>query len=122
MKLQLAYRSIYNYLELAAAKGEIIQTELKHRKLGKTKALIQFAKDNDYTVLVGSGAIAEFLIKEHGYRNIRTIKSKALDGHKGFVFDQCCSREDVKKLKDEGQPIITGFLDVENFYAEVLGG
>lgn len=47
MKLQLANRSIYNCLELAA-KREYIEIELRHRKLGKTTALIQFAKENGY--------------------------------------------------------------------------
>lgn len=119
MKLYLANRSIYNLLELAAAKREFIETELRHRKIGKTKALIEFAKDNNYTVLVGSNKIARMFMREYNYREIRTIKSKVLDGVKGFVFDECCSKEDVEKLILSKQPIITGFLKSPDFYDHV---
>lgn len=116
MKLHLANRSIYNCLELSAAKHDYIETEIRHRKIGKTKALIEFAKDNNYTVLVGSTRIAKMLVREYGYHDIKTIKSKVLDGHKGFVFDECCSREDVERMIMSKQPIITGFLKATDFY------
>lgn len=119
MKLYLANRSIYNLLELAAAKREFIETELRHRKIGKTKALIEFAKDNNYTVLVGSNKIARMFMREYNYREIRTIKSKVLDGVKGFVFDECCSKEDIEKMISSGQHIITGFFKSPDFYDRV---
>lgn len=116
MEIKLAHRSLYNLLEIGAEKRELIVTELKHRKLGKTKALVDFARDNGYTVLVGSGTIAKMLIKEYGYRHIRSVQSKVLDGHKGFVCDECCSKELIDKIIYSGQPIFTGFQKQENFY------
>ena len=119
MEIKLARRSLQNLLEIAAGKRELIVTELKHRKLGKTKALVDFARDNGYTVLVGSGTIARLLIKEYGYRHVVSVQSKVLDGHKGFVFDECCSKEAIERMRDVGQPVITGFQKCESFYSEV---
>ncbi|API92708.1 MULTISPECIES: hypothetical protein [unclassified Virgibacillus] len=115
MKLQLANRSIYNCLELAAAKNEYIETELRHRKLGKTTALIQFAKENGYVVLVGSVNEADFLTKELGYR-FKSINSRTLDGFPPFVFDESVTRKQIEKIKESGHIIITGFIRSEDFY------
>lgn len=117
MEIKLAHRSLYNLLEVAAAKREPIITELKHRRLGKTKALINFASDNDYTVLVGSGTIAKMLIKEYGYRQIKSINSN-LDGYMHFIYDECCAKEDINVLLRDKQLIITGFQKSDNFYPE----
>lgn len=116
MEIELAHRSLYNLLEIGAEKRELIVTELKHRKLGKTKALVYFARDNGYTVLVGSETIAKMLIKEYGYRHIRSVQSKTLDGQKGFVCDECCPKEAIDKMICGGQPIFTGFQKHESFY------
>lgn len=117
MEIKLANRSLYNLLEIAAERREPIITKMNHRKLGKTKALIEFARDNKYTVLVGSGTIAKMLIKEYGYRDIKSIKSN-LDGIMYFVYDECCSKEDIEKLMNSGQLVLTGFQKGANFYTE----
>lgn len=116
MEIKLAHRSLYNLLEIGAEKRELIVTELKHRRLGKTKALIDFARDNGYTVLVGNGTIAKMLIREYGYRRIRSVQSNTLDGHKGFVCDECCSKESIDKMILDGHPIFTGFQKHKSFY------
>lgn len=117
MEMKLAHRSLYNLLEIAAERKEPIITELKHRRLGKSKALIDFARDNNYTVLVGNGTIAKYFIKEYGYRNIKSINSN-LDGHKGFVYDECCSKKEISALIKSGQLVLTGFQKSDNFYPE----
>lgn len=117
MEIKLANRSLYNLLEIAAERREPIITKMNHRKLGKTKALIEFARDNKYTVLVGSGTIAKMLIKEYGYRDIKSIKSN-LDGYRNFVFDECCPIEIVEKMMKHGGIILTGFQKSVNFYSE----
>lgn len=119
MELRLANRTINNLLEIASLKGEYIRTLINHRKIGKTTALVQFAKDNGYFVLVGSTAIAKFLIREHGYKNIRTINSIALDGISGFVFDECCPIDRINQLKEMNLNVVTGFVKDENFYSTV---
>lgn len=118
MEIKLARRSLYNLLEVAAKRRKPIITKLKHRKLGKTTALIEFAKDNGYTVLVGNGTIARLLIKEFGYRDIKSIKSN-LDGYMYFVFDECCPTEIIEKMMKQGQPILTGFKKHANFYKDL---
>lgn len=116
MKLELANRSILNLLEIAAAKGEYIDVQLKNRKLGKTKALIQFAKENDYTVLVGSVTEAKFLIKEYGYRSIKSVNSYTLEGFSFFVFDESVTKKQVDTLRKNGKIVLTGFARIEGFY------
>lgn len=114
--MELAFRSIYNVLEVSAERKQIINTTISHRKIGKTKALIQFAKDNDYCVLVGSKIIAKALIKEYGYKKIRSINSACLDGLPPFVFDECCPREKIEQMKKNGHIILTGFAKKDSFY------
>lgn len=118
MDLKLANRSILNLLELAGAKGEYIETELRHRKIGKTTALIQYAKENGYTVLVGNGTEAKYLEKEFGYRLIKSINSHSLEGLPFFVFDESVTKEQVQELKENGQVVLTGFLKNDDFYGE----
>lgn len=114
--MKLANRSIYNLLELASAKKETITTTINHRKLGKTKALIQFAKDNKYYVLTGNETIAKLIKKEYGYRQVKGIDSM-LDGlGPFFVFDECCPIEKIEKLKESGFIILTGFEKDKDFY------
>lgn len=117
LEIKLANRSLYNLLEVAAERKEPIITEINHRKLGKTKALIEFARDNNYTVLVGNGTIAKMLIKEYGYRQIKSIKSN-VESYMYFVYDECCHKEDISKLVNGGQLVLTGFQKNDDFYPE----
>lgn len=68
MRLHLSDKTIYENLKIAGNRGEFITVELYHRLLGKTTALIQFAKDNDYVVLVQSEAMAKYLKRDHEYK------------------------------------------------------
>lgn len=64
---------------------------------------------------MGSVAEAKFLIKEYGYRLIKSINGN-LDGHSFFVADETAPREKIETMKEDGQIIITGFLRVKDFY------
>lgn len=120
MKLQLANRSILQCLELAAANKEYIHVEIpRHRKLGKSKALIQFAKENDCTVFVHNGRVAEFLISQYGYKRIRSINAKLIDGIRNCVFDEQITEEDIDRLKMAGCFVQTGFMSVNNYPSTV---
>lgn len=109
--LELADKSIYENLVDASKNKKIIQIiENQQRVIGKTTALIKFAKDNGYYVLVGSDNIARMLIRYSGYKRIRSIDSRSLDSLSGIVVDECCSREKIQKLIDHGQLVVTGFV------------
>jgi hypothetical protein len=111
MKLELANRSILNCLELASEKGEFIYTAPNQRRLGKTMALIQFAKENRYIVLVSNNSFARELQKQYGYKFIRRINSyKTIDAIGPFVFDEGCSSAHINELIRNGARIITGFM------------
>lgn len=113
LKLQLANRSILQCLELAAERSELIETLIPHhRKLGKSRALVQFAKDNNYTIIVHSGIAAKYLAQEYGYKNIKSINSKGLDGIKECVIEEMITEEDLKKLQELGCTVVTGFMSV----------
>ncbi|MFS0591729.1 hypothetical protein AB1L05_09015 [Cytobacillus horneckiae] len=113
MKLQLANRSILQCLELAAERSELIETLVPHhRKLGKSKALVQFAKENNYTIIVHSGIAAKYLAQEYGYKNIKSINSKGLEGIRECVIDEMITKEDLEKLRGLGCTLVTGFMSV----------
>lgn len=113
MKLELANRSILNCLELSAQKKEYIYINLNQRYIGKSHALIQFAKENNYAVIVGSNAIAKDHRIRFDYQNIYSIHSTFIDGLP-FVFDECCRVDQINLLIKSGQTVITGFIrDVE---------
>lgn len=109
MELLLAHRSIYNLLEIASVKKEDIKVTTNHRRLGKTKALMEFAKDNNYYVLVGNERIAELFKKQFKYKKIKSINSN-LDGLGYFVYDECCDTKKIEKLKNSGIGILTGYF------------
>ncbi len=51
MELNLSYMSISDLLEKAAEKNELIYVRERQRCLGKTTALIQFARENNSPIL-----------------------------------------------------------------------
>jgi hypothetical protein len=112
LNLELANRSILNCLELAAEKGEFIYTRRDQRRLGKSKALIQFAKENGYVVLVHSQIVAREFKKRYEYQFIKEIDypNRYLDGLGPFVFDEGCSPAHINELTRHGFKIITGFM------------
>lgn len=118
LNLELANRSILNCLELAAEKGEFINTKSNQRCLGKTKALIQFAKENGNIVLVNNHIFARALQKQYGYELIKGIDYtiEGIDGLgrivflRPIVFDEGCSPAHINELARNGHQIITGFM------------
>lgn len=112
MKLELANRSILNCIELAAEKGEFIYTSHYQRRLGKTRALIQFAKENGYIVLVHNRIFARQLQKEYEYKHIMEIDYRPTNfaGIGPCVFDEGCSPAHINELIRNGVKIITGFM------------
>ncbi|MGG3800453.1 hypothetical protein [Metabacillus fastidiosus] len=110
MKLKLANSSILNCLELAAKKKEFIYTKHHQKGLGKTTALIQFAKENNYVVLVPNQTVARTLRKYFDYQGISNIDSSTLEGFGMVVFDEGCTSKQIEKMKSAGNIVVTGFL------------
>lgn len=119
MNFELANRSILNLLELASLKKEWIYTESRHRKLGKTKALIQFAKENDYLVVVPNNMVAKMYRRVHGYERVRSVRSTLWDGTPPIVFDEGCTKEQIESLDKFGVTVVTGFMKRNDFYDEI---
>lgn len=115
MKMHLANRSIYNLLELAAAKGGLIEVSIRHRGIGKTKALVEYANDNGFYVLVQNNDQARVLSKEYGCKRVKSING-VLDGIRHVVVDETITRGQIAKAKAAGLFIVTGFVREENFY------
>lgn len=115
MELDLAQRSIKECLELATRRGEHVLTNRHQRVIGKTTALIEFAKEHKYIVVVNDDAIANGLRFEFNYERIvgmnRIHVSNIIDGlNKEIVFDECCKPELIEQLVNQGFKVITGFI------------
>ena len=81
------------------------------RGIGKTTALIRFAKEFGYCVIVRNSIIANYLRDEFMYDYIYGEKDQIRGIGKALVFDEGVN---YKKLKSEGNNIVTGFvLDIE---------
>lgn len=110
MELKLANRSILNCLELAAEKGVWIYITKKHRNLGKTTALVEFARLNHYTILVPNSMLEKHIKQWSGYRNVKSINSLTLNPLDPIVFEEGCKAEDINKLINKGHIVVTGFM------------
>jgi hypothetical protein len=95
-------------LELGARLGVLINTH-SMRGIGKTTALIEFAKKNDYLVVHLNASI---LSKEFNYKKIWNPNVLVSTNHQGMTNKNIVIDEGVtnlQELKDAGFNIITGF-------------
>lgn len=116
MEFNLAHRSIFNCLELAAEKGELINTTRKHRKLGKTTALVEFARLNDLYILTPSTEAGKIIEKYFKYKKVKSINSKTFDGIQYAVIEEGCTNESIQELKNKGVIVVTGYLFDNDVY------
>lgn len=128
MKLDLSQRSIKECLELATRRGEHVLTNRHQRVIGKTTALIEFAIEHKYIVVVNDDAIANGLRFEFNYERIvgmdRIHALNIIDGlNKEIVFDECCKPEQIEQLVNRGFKVITGFINDKNYeFATISDG
>lgn len=108
MRLHLAFRTIYEHVEDAAKLNEFIYVFPRQRGIGKTNALIKFAKENGYIVLVGSVELAKIYSKDYGYDLVKSCRS-VLDGYPPVVIDDSVDDKQLDKIINDGLTIITGF-------------
>lgn len=116
MKLDLSQRSIKECLELATRRSEHVLTNRHQRTIGKTTALIEFAKENNYIAIVNCDAIANGLRFEFNYEKIIGIDrhhklNKLSEDSNAIVFDECCKPEQIEQLVNLGFKVITGFVN-----------
>lgn len=116
MNLHLSNKTIYESLERAASRGELITTRINHRVIGKSTALAEFAKDNNYTVLTGSVPAAKLYRAEHNYVKVMSASSHLLDRGEKYVIEEGVTSEQLKALQNKGFCIVTGFKMSEKFH------
>ncbi|MCY8051749.1 hypothetical protein MOB99_15380 [Bacillus spizizenii] len=108
MELNLSYMSISDLLEKAAEKNEIIYTRRNQRRLGKTTALIRFARENNSPILMIPD-MAHTYQKEHPDLTFIDYKDEiALDGLTNVVCDEGVPLKVIERLHGLGQ-LLTGF-------------
>ncbi|MCA0106553.1 hypothetical protein [Bacillus subtilis] len=108
MELNLSYMSISELLEKAAENNEIIYTRSNQRLLGKTTALIQFARENNSPILMIPD-VAHTFQKEHPDLTFIDYKDEiALDGLTNVVCDEGVPLKVIERLHGLGQ-LLTGF-------------
>lgn len=106
--LNLAHMSISELLEKAAEKNEIIYTRRNQRRLGKTTALIRFARENNSPILMIPD-VAHTYQKEHPDLTFIDYKDEiALDGLTNVVCDEGVPLKVIERLHGLGQ-LLTGF-------------
>lgn len=92
-------------LEDASKNKQLIQVHEYMRQIGKTTALIEFAKKHDYYVVTHNATIARELSLKFNYAKV-TGSLMNLRGVKGVVVDE---NVDASRLYDMGINVVTGF-------------
>ncbi|MEC1338067.1 hypothetical protein P9D25_10430 [Bacillus velezensis] len=111
MKLELATRTIFDCLAEATVKGEMIVTNKKQRRLGKTKALMLFAEVNHLPVIVRQSQ-KRYYLKEHpdvnifGHEDVLRIDALPLT----FLCDEGVPKRTIDELKTKCHGV-SGFLN-----------
>ncbi|MEC2279579.1 hypothetical protein [Bacillus velezensis] len=111
MKLELATRTIWGLLEEAHTKGEMIVTNERQRRLGKTKALMLFAEANNLPVIVRQSQ-KRYYLKEHpdvnifGHEEVLRINALPLT----LLCDEGVPKRTIEELKTKCHGV-SGFLN-----------
>ncbi|WP_436884663.1 hypothetical protein [Bacillus velezensis] len=111
MKLELANRTIFELLKEAHAKGEMIVTNERQRRLGKTKALMLFAEINQLPVIVRQSQ-KRYYLKEHpdinifGHEDVLRIGALPLT----LLCDEGVPKRTIDELKTKCHGV-SGFLN-----------
>ncbi|WP_141243808.1 hypothetical protein [Bacillus sp. 7705b] len=102
--------SISDLLEKSAESNEIIYTRSNQRLLGKTTALIQFARENNSPILMHDSRIAKDYQELHPDLTFISYENEiALDGLTNVVCDEGVPLCVVERLHGLGQ-LLTGFV------------
>ncbi|MDY7043710.1 hypothetical protein RVS70_05775 [Virgibacillus sp. M23] len=121
MKLEFDNRQTIEMLKQNLIRGAILREPIyvteKHRGCGKTTALIDFAKEFDFTVIVNEHLV-KMIKQDFNYHKITSFDhfnhtTRHLIGHpknEKFVHDEGISTDKINQLKNMyNLDIITGF-------------
>lgn len=101
-------------LERAAIRREFVELPTETRCIGKTTALIEFAKKHRFAVIVGNEPIANALRKEYKYdfiysQNQMSFYGISIDNKPArFVVDECVDHDKIKPIIDRDL-VVTGY-------------
>ncbi|MFJ9275507.1 hypothetical protein DZB72_21170 [Bacillus sp. MT] len=109
MELNLSYMSISELLEKAAENNEIIYTRSNQRLLGKTTALIQFARENNSPILTNRAMANHYKGLHPDLTFIGYWKGIELSAYENLVCDELVPFEVAKELHESGH-LLTGFV------------
>lgn len=107
------YTRIKEKLNQGLKENRLIYTQ-NLRCIGKTKALIEFAKENNLTVI--EPCITNFFVKEYNYKN---IVSNNINIIKGMNINQVVVDEgvfNIKELETKNIKILTGFTNSKDIF------
>ncbi|UZN54088.1 hypothetical protein [Bacillus paralicheniformis] len=116
-ELNLAHMSISDLLEKAAEKNELIYIRPGQKKIGKTSALIQFARENHYPILMNEIAALDYQRIHPDLNIIGYVDGSELDGLNNVICEEGIPFDAVKRLYRLGH-IITGFISKEMLYVK----
>ncbi|MEK5100370.1 hypothetical protein [Bacillus sp. FSL W8-0848] len=116
-ELNLAHTSILELLEKAAEKNELIYVRARQRRVGKTTALLEFARKNNYPVLAKREVARSYQRRYPDLNIIGYVDGSELDGLYNVVCDEGIPKDAVKRLHKRGI-LLTGFI-LENVYENI---
>ncbi|MDE1424937.1 hypothetical protein [Bacillus licheniformis] len=111
-ELNLAHTSILELLEKAAEKNELIYVRARQRCVGKTTALLEFARKNNYSVLTKREIARCYQIEHPDLNIIGYVDGSEVDGLYNVVCDEGIPKDAVKRLHKLGV-LLTGFVREE---------
>ncbi|MGG4126582.1 hypothetical protein ABEV79_24420, partial [Bacillus licheniformis] len=111
-ELNLAHTSILELLEKAAEKNELIYVRARQRCVGKTTALLEFARKNNYPVLTKREIARCYQIEHPDLNIIGYVDGSEVDGLYNVVCDEVIPKDAVKRLHKLGV-LLTGFVREE---------
>ncbi|MFY0756261.1 hypothetical protein MHH84_03295 [Bacillus sp. FSL K6-1109] len=111
-ELNLAHTSILELLEKAAEKNELIYVRARQRCIGKTTALLEFARKNNYPVLTKREIARCYQVEHPDLNIIGYVDGSEVDGLYNVVCDEGVPKDAVKRLHKLGV-LLTGFVREE---------
>ncbi|MED1817341.1 MULTISPECIES: hypothetical protein [Bacillus] len=111
-ELNLAHTSILELLEKAAEKNELIYVRARQRCVGKTTALLEFARNNNYPVLTRREIARCYQLEHPDLNIIGYVDGSEVDGLYNVVCDEGIPKDAVKRLHKLGV-LLTGFVREE---------